>query len=61
MSDLSTEITSSSPLALGVGGTSIVKEEVPSKERRLMKQANSVKLNPAIGVLFELEFFEFFE
>jgi hypothetical protein len=38
MSDLSTETTSSSPLPLGVGGTLTVKEEVPSKQRRLVKQ-----------------------
>jgi hypothetical protein len=38
LSDLGTEITSCSPLALGVGGTLTVKEEVPSKQRRLVKQ-----------------------
>ena len=38
ISGLSTETTSSSPLALGVGGTPTVRDEMPSKQRRLKKQ-----------------------
>lgn len=42
MSDLSTEINTSSPLALGAVGTPTVKDEMLSKQKRLKKQ-ESVK------------------
>lgn len=53
LSDLNSQITSSSPLALGPGGTS-PPDETPSKRRRLVKQASVRDLLSSIPQLVPL-------